>query len=61
MKFSGKMCFMIILKVTENQSFTLTLEYTFFEKPQEGVKLTTPLPLPSRFKVKVCQLNVLVG
>ena len=32
---------MIILKVTKNQSFTLSLEDTFFKKPQgEGVKLT---------------------
>ena len=36
MKFSGKMCFEIILKVTKNQGFTLTLEDTFFEKPQGG-------------------------
>ena len=37
MKFSGKMCLMIILKVTKNQGFTLSLEDTFFEKPQRGV------------------------
>ena len=36
MKFSGKMCFEIILKVTKNQGFTLSLEDTVFEKPQEG-------------------------
>ena len=45
MEFSGKMCFMIMLKVTKTQSFTLSLEDTFFEKPQrggEGVKLTHP-------------------
>ena len=47
MKFSGKMCLMIILKVTKNQGFILSLEDTFFEKPQGGeVKLTPP---PSRF------------
>ena len=34
MKFSGKMCFKMILKVTKKQSFTLSLEDTFFEKPQ---------------------------
>ena len=34
MKFSGKMCLMIILNVTENHGFTLSLEDTFFEKPQ---------------------------
>ena len=33
MKFSGKMCLKIILKVTKNQGFTLSLEDTFFEKP----------------------------
>ena len=32
MKFSGKMCFMITLKVTENQG--LPLEDQFFEKTQ---------------------------
>ena len=36
MKFSGKMCFEIISKVTKNQGFTLSLEDTFFEKPQGG-------------------------
>ena len=36
MKFSGKMCLMIILKVTKNHGFTLCLEETFFEKPQGG-------------------------
>ena len=36
MKFSGKMCFKIILKVTKNQAFTFSLEDTFFEKPQWG-------------------------
>ena len=36
MKFSGKMRLMIILKVSKNQGFTLSLEDTFFEKPQEG-------------------------
>ena len=43
MKFSGKMCLMIILKVTKNKGFTLSVEDTFFEKPQGdegGVKLT---------------------
>ena len=36
MKFSGKMYFKIILKVTKNQGFTLSLEDIFFEKPQGG-------------------------
>ena len=34
MKFAGKMCLMIILKVTKNQGFSLSLEDTFFEKSQ---------------------------
>ena len=38
MKFSGKMCLKMILKVTKNHGFSLSLEYTLFEKPQ-GVKL----------------------
>ena len=47
MKFSGNMCFMIILKVTKNQGFTLSLEDKFFEKPQRG----SDLPCPSCFRV----------
>ena len=62
-KFSGNMCLKIILKVTKNQGFTLSLDNTFFEKPQggggQGGKLT-PHPHhhhhththPSRFRVK---------
>ena len=42
MKFSGKMCFKIILKVAKNQGFTLSLEDAFFEKPQGGINLTPP-------------------
>ena len=38
MKFSGKICFKIILKVTKNQCITLSLEDTFFEKPPRGVE-----------------------
>ena len=41
------MCLKIILKVTKNQGFTLSLEDTFFEKPQRGFKLTPP----RRFRV----------
>ena len=40
MKCSGKMQLMIILKVTKNQGFTLSLEDTFFGKPSRIVKLT---------------------
>ena len=34
MKFSGKISLMIILKVTKNQGFSLSLGDIFFEKPQ---------------------------
>ena len=47
MKFLGKMCFKIILKVAKNQGFTLSLEDTFFEKPQGG-----QIDPRSHFKVK---------
>ena len=33
-KFSGKLWLMITMKVTKKQGFTLSLEDTFFEKPQ---------------------------
>ena len=46
MKFSGKMCLMIILKVTKNQGLTLSLEDTFIEKRQGG-----QIEIPSRFTV----------
>ena len=55
MKFSGKMCLKILLKVTKNQGFSLSSEDTLFEKPQGGggqVKLTPPSNPPSRFRVK---------
>ena len=52
MKFSGMMCLMIILKVTKNQGLTLSLEDTFFKKPQEGVKLTPPTPSPAVLGLK---------
>ena len=45
MKFSGKMCLKIILKVTKYQGFALSLEDTFFKKPQGGVKLIPPAVL----------------
>ena len=34
MKFSGKILLIIIVKVTKNQAFALSLEDTFVEKPQ---------------------------
>ena len=40
MKFSGKMCFKILLKITKNQDFTLSLEDAIFKKPQgEGSQI----------------------
>ena len=39
-------CFKIILKVTKNQGFTLSLEDTFFEKPQGGCQIDPPTPHP---------------
>ena len=50
MKFSGKMCLMIILKITKSNGFNLSLENTFFKKPErEGWVKLTPLPSsPSR-------------
>ena len=45
MEFSGNLCLMIILKVKKNQGFTLYLEDTFFEKPQErGGSQIDPAP-----------------
>ena len=41
MKFSGKMCFEVLLNVTKIKSFTLSLEDTFLEKPQ-GVQFDLP-------------------
>ena len=48
MKFSGKMYLEIILKATKNQGFTLSLEDTFFEKPQGG-----QIDTPSNFRVNI--------
>ena len=42
MKFLGKMCFKVILKVTKNQGSTLSIEDTFFKKPQRGGQLDPP-------------------
>ena len=47
MKFSGKMCLMIILKVTENQIFTLSLEDTLFEKTTGAGQIDFPSPSPA--------------
>ena len=50
MKFSGKMCYKIILKVTKKQGFTLCLEDAFFGKPKPQGE--SNCPSPSRFRVK---------
>ena len=42
MKFSGKMCIKIMLKVTKNQGFIFSLEDTFFEKPRGGGRQIDP-------------------
>ena len=42
MKFSGKICPKIILKVTKSQGFTLSVEDIFFEKPQGGGQIDLP-------------------
>ena len=47
MKFSAKMCFTIVLKVTKKQGFTLSVEDTFFEKPHGWGQIDPP----SRFRV----------
>ena len=69
MKFSGKMCLKIIIKVTKIQGFSLSLEDALFQKPQGGGggqkypphppprggggAQTDPPSPPSRFMVKV--------
>ena len=52
MKLSGKMCFEIVLKVTKKQGFTLSLEDTFFEKPQGGGWVGDQIDPPRHIRVK---------
>ena len=48
MKFSRKTCLKIILKITKNQSFFLSLEDTLFEKPQwRGSQIDPPPSSPA--------------
>ena len=47
-KFSGKMWLMIILRVTKKQGLALSLEDTFYEKPQRCSNWT---PHPGRVRV----------
>ena len=54
MKFSGKMWLMIILKITKNQGFTLSLEDTILEKPQGRSNWPPSLLFPPNlFRVNV--------
>ena len=53
MKFSGKMCLLIILKVTRNQGFTLCIEDAIFKKPQGGGLKLTPHPLITQKLLKL--------
>ena len=53
MKFSGKMWLIIILKITKNQGFTLSLEDAFFIKSQERMGGWVKLTPSSRFRVKM--------
>ena len=41
-----QMCLKIILKVTKNQGFSLSLEDKFFEKPQGGDQIDRPSSQP---------------
>ena len=54
MEFSGKMCFKMILKVTKTQGFTISLEDTFFEKPQGRGSVCDS---PSRFGLTSLELK----
>ena len=50
-KFSGKMWLMALLKATKKQAFSLSLEETFFEKPQ-GTAAVLQLRTKRTFKMK---------
>ena len=59
MYLSGKMCFKIILNVTKIQGSTLSMEDTFFKKPQQvGFNLTPPPPTHSPFHPGILGLNL---
>ena len=60
MKFSGKMYFKIILKVTKNQSFTLSLEDSIFEKTQGGGGQIEPPPALLRLIKKWSIVKILI-
>ena len=60
MKFSAKMRLMIILKVTKNQSFTLSLEDTFFEKSQGGPAAVLGLNTTTDYILSTKRFDVLL-
>ena len=51
MKFSGKMCLKITLKVKKKQGFTLSLENAFLEK-NRVCQIDPPTSTPSCFRAK---------
>ena len=57
MKFLGKMCLEILLKVTIKQGFFLSLEDTFFEKTQRVVSLTRPGILGLKWDIHSVQVS----
>ena len=62
MKFSEKMCPMMMLGVTKYQGFTLSLEDTFFEKTTGkegggGVQIDPPPPAVLGLKVARSQVH----
>ena len=58
MKFSEKMWIMIILKVTKNQGFSLSLEDTFFKKLQGAVLGLIQHKLRGPFNPSACGPNM---
>ena len=59
MKFSRKMCFKIVLKVTENQGSTLSIEDIFFKKPhKEGGQFDTPRQIRVNKTYFICIYNL---
>ena len=60
MKFLGKMWLIIILKITKNQGFILSLEDTFLENYKNGGAELTPNPsfTPSLLRVNTHYKNI---
>ena len=63
MKFSGKICFKIILKVTKKQGLTLSLEDTFFENQRSWVGgwVGGQVDPPSRFRFNTYDFRLCLG